>query len=350
MKPIRKVIATLILAGLLIASLGLSVFAEDVVKLSEQKVTKHLEMAEGMDVPAETFKFITTAVTKDAPTATIESISYGSTDDKGDLSDDGKYTLDKDAEITFGTFPHAGVYEYTVTEKAEGAEGITYDSKKYTLKVYVANNAEGDLSIRDITAEANGEKQDSLSFTNTYRKNGSLEITKTTVGELADKTKDFAFTITFTRSGTESDATTSYTGKNGNESVTCKIGVATTFYLHNGESLVFNNLPVGTRYVVTEKGVEDGYVPSVSVIENGVQTVANNTAADTEELSTSAANSGNLVGENENKVEFTNTYNDVPVTGLVLNNLPFLLLVILPALALILPAMVRSRMKKHGKH
>lgn len=346
----KKVIATLTLAGLLTASFGLSVFAEDVVKLNEPKVTKHLEMAEGLEVPSETFNFTATAVTIDAPTATIGSISYGSTDDKGALSDEGKYILDKEAEITFGTFPHAGVYEYTVTEKAEGAEGITYDSKKYTLRVYVANNDAGNLDIRAITAEADGEKQDSLSFTNTYHKNGSLEITKTTVGDLADKTKDFAFTITFIKSGTESDEVISYTGKIGNEDVTCKIGEETTFYLHDGESLVFDNLPVGTRYVVTEKGVEDGYVPNVSVIENEVQMDSGNDAKDADALSTADSGSSNLVGEKANKVEFTNTYNDVPVTGLILNNLPFLLLVILPALALLLPAMVRFRMKKHGKH
>ena len=45
---------------------------------------------------------------------------------------------------------------------------------------------------------------------------------------------------------------------------------------------------------------------------------------------------------------FTNTYEDVPVTGLVLKNLPFLMLIVLPALALILPVAAKSRMKKRN--
>ena len=348
MKLMKKMIAALTLTGLLAASLGLSAFADDAVTLASHQVTKHLVMAEGLEVPAETFSFTATADTKDAPDVTIDSISYNSEDNKGTLSNDGVYTVDKSTDINFGTFPHAGVYEYTVTETADSVDGITYDSTSYTMVVYVANDITGDLTVQNITVEAGNGKQEDLSFTNTYRKKGSLTITKNTVGALADKTKDFAFTITFTKSGTESDDVPSYTGKIGSEEVTCKIGEETTFSLHDGESLVFADLPVGTRYVVTEAAAADGYTPSVSVIENGVQNATSNATSEENELSTADVNSSNLVGEKENKVEFTNTYVDVPVTGLVLKNLPFLMLIVLPALALILPVAAKSRMKKRN--
>ena len=351
MKLMKKMIAALTLTGLLAASLGLSAFADDaanVATLTEQQVTKHLVMAESLDVPDAEFSFAVTAVTADAPAVTIGSISYSSADDKGTLSTEGVYTVDKSADITFGTFPHAGTYEYTVTETPGSVDGITYDSTSYTMKVNVANNSTGDLDVQSITVEADNGKQDDLSFTNTYRKNGSLTITKKTEGALADKTKDFAFTITFTKSGTESGSVTSYTGKIGTEDVTCNIGEETTFNLHNGESLVFDDLPVGTRYVVTEVAAADGYTPSVSVIENGVQTVTNNTTAEANALSTANAGFSNLVGEKENSVVFTNTCGDAPATGLVLKNLPFLLLIVLPALALILPVAAKSRMKKRN--
>ena len=347
MKLMKKMIAALTLTGLLAASLGLSAFAEDAVTLASHQVTKHLVMAEGLDVPDAEFSFAATAVTADAPAVTIGSISYNSEDNKGMLSNDGVYTVDKSTDIKFDTFPHAGVYEYTVTETAGSVDGITYDSTSYTMVVYVANDITGDLTVQNITVEANNGKQEDLSFTNTYRKKGSLTITKNTVGALADKTKDFAFIITFTKSGTESDDVTSYTGKIGSEDVTCKIGDETTFSLHDGESLVFDDLPVGTRYVVTEEAAEDGYTPSVSVIENGVQGTTRN-ATDADALSTADNDFSNLVGEKENKVVFTNTYVDVPVTGLVLKNLPFLLLIVLPALALILPMAAKARMKKRN--
>ena len=348
MKQMKKVIAAVTLTGLMAAGLSMSAFAGDVAVLENQVVTKHFVMAEGLEVPDVTFSFTATAVTEGAPTASIENVFYSSTDGRGDLSNK-IYTLDKDGGITFGDFPHAGVYEYTVKETAGDVEGITYDTTNYTMKVYVANDENGQLKVKEITADAGDGKEDSLSFTNTYRKDGRLEITKNTVGELADKTKDFEFTITFSKSGTENDDAEFYTGKIGNEDVECAIGKDTTFYLHDGESLVFEDLPVGTRYLVTEAGVEDGYVPSVSVIENS-ETTVDKTGTDAAELSTNNDGSKNLVGENENSVTFTNTYNDVPVTGILLKKLPFLMLIVLPGLALILPELAKFRMKKRGSH
>ena len=87
----------------------------------------------------------------------------------------------------------------------------------------------------------------------------------------------------------------------------------------------------------------------MSVIENGEQTVTSNTTTEANALSTANNGSSNLVGENENSVTYTNTYGDVPVTGLVLKNLPFLLLIVLPVLALTLPIAAKSCMKKR-KH
>ena len=349
MKLMKKIIAAMTLTGLLTMGLGVAVFADDAATASiDPTVTKHLVMAEGLDVPDETFNFTATAVTEDAPEITINNISYNKDDDKGFLSTEGIYVLTRDAGITFGTFPHAGIYEYTVTEEPGNADGITYDATSYTLKVYVANDDNGQLGVQSVIAEVDSDKQDSLSFTNTYSKKAGFTITKKVDGDLADKTKDFTFNITFTKSGTEADDVTYYTGKIGDEDVVCKIGQKTQFMLHDGESLVFDELPVGTRYVVTEEGAADGYIPAVSVIENGIQTVSDNTTADANSLSTSYAGFSNLVGENENKVVFTNTYNNVPITGLIMKNLDYLLLIGLPLLILILPLAVKICRKKHG--
>lgn len=351
MKWMKKTLAALTMTGLMVAGLGLTVFAdENAHVLNPYEVTKHFIMAEGLDVPTETFSFTATAVTGDAPEVTIEDISYSATDNKGTLSDEGIYTLNQNAKIAFGYFPHAGVYEYTVTENSGNTEGITYDLTEYTMRVYVANDENSQLNIQNITAEAADGKQDSLSFTNTYRKTGNLTITKKTVGALADKTRDFTFTITFIKSGTESDDVTSYRGKIGETEADYSIGRETSFQLHDGESLVFDELPVGTRYIVTEAAAEDGYVPSVSVVENEVQTVNGKSGADPDELSTANAGSSNLVGEKENSVIFTNTYPEVPVTGVIVKHLPFLLLIMLPALTLLLPLVIRTRRKLRRKH
>lgn len=334
-------------AALMAVAMAMPAYADDAVPTitaDSPQVTKHFVMAEGLAIPSETFSFTATAVTADAPDATIANVSYSSTDNYGDLTTENYYSIDKNAAITFGEFPHAGLYEYTVTETAGSTTGVTYDDANYNLRVYVVNKDGGDLEVQTITAAKNDEKEDEIGFTNTYRKNASLTITKNTVGSMADKTKAFTFTITFTKSGTEDASVTSYTGKIGEEDIVCEIGKETSFNLHGGESLVFDSLPAGTRYTVTEVGAEDGYKPSVKVVENGVQQ-SERTATDADSLSTADTNETNLIGENENKVEFTNTYDDIPVTGLVLNNLPAVMLIAVSAAALVLLTLCKRRRK-----
>ena len=334
--------------ALMAVAMAMPAYAEDadnVATLADTtpQVTKHFVMAEGLAVPAETFSFTATAVTSDAPAATIAEVDYNTEYSLGEATE-GKYTLDTYADITFGTFPHAGMYEYTVKETAGNDNAITYDTAEYKLRVYVVNEDDGSLKVQTVTAEKDNEKQSEIGFTNTYRKNASLTISKSTVGSMSDKTKDFAFTITFTKSGTEDASVTSYTGKIGTEDVVCNVGTATTFYLHDGESLVFDELPVGTRYVVTEAAAADGYKPSVSVVENGVQN-ATLTANDADALSSASSGLTNLVGENENSATFTNTYDDIPVTGLLLNNLPAVMLIAISAVALVLLTLCKRRRK-----
>ena len=337
----KKKIVSLGLVCLMTAGMQTAVFADDAVATVE-KVTKHFEMAEGIAAPDVTFSFTAVAVTEGAPEATIGTLTYTNTD-QGTL-ENGLSTINKTADITFGTFPHAGLYEYTVQETAGTENGVTYDTAVYDLNVYVINKENGELEVQSITAEKDGVKQDELSFTNTYRKNSSLTISKTTAGAQADKTKDFNFTIKFEKSATEADDVTSYTGKIGTETVICNVGEETSFQLHDGESLVFENLPAGTHYVVKEEGVKDGYTPSIKVVENGVKT-KDETVSEQEGIA-SAENATTLVGEKDNSVAFTNTYADVPVTGILLQNWPFVLLIVLGAVAVVLSKAVRVAGRK----
>lgn len=343
----KKRIGIVLMATVMMLGMQTFAYADDAVPTVptvKASVTKNLEMAEGITVPDTTISFKIEPKTTDAPDAAIASVTYSSADAKGDLNE-GKYTISKDAEISFGEFSHAGVYEYAVTEESGTVEGMTYSSESYNLRVYVVNQSDGKLDIQSITAEKDGGKQEKILFTNTYVKNSSLSISKSTVGDLADKTKDFEFKITFIKSATESENVTSYTGKIGEASVECSIGQEQTFSLHDGESLVFENLPAGTRYVVTEVGATDGYTPTVNVVENGEKTVNNKSAADNQSLSTAKDNESNLVGEGTNIVAYKNTYEDTPVTGVVLENLPYILLAGMALLAIVILSVLRSGKK-----
>ena len=271
-----------------------------------------------------------------SPEATIENITFSETDKETPV--DGIKTVSKNSNISFGTFPHAGEYVYTVTETKESATGVEYSEDTYTLRVYVKNGDSG-LEIRNMTAEKRTStgitrnKVSEMKFTNTYRKTTSLEITKKTEGELADKTKKFDFTITIIPSQTEKNPS-SYTGKIGEKRVTVYRDTPNTFQLHDGETLKFDSLPAGTRYVVTETGANDGYTPSVTVIENGTETVKKKADSEAEGISSVNEQETNLVGENENKVTFTNTYKNIPLTGIFMNNLPFVIVIGIAVLAL----------------
>ena len=346
MKKTTKMKMVLIgLTCLMTAGIQMDVFADDEVP-TVKKVCKHFVMAEGIAAPAVTFSFTAEKVTDDAPEATIGDLVYVNTDTA--TVENGLSSFDKEAEIMFGTFPHAGLYEYKVTETAGTGDGITYDTAEYDLNVYVVNYEGGDLKVKSITAEKDGDKQEELSFTNTYRKNSRLTISKKTEGEYADKTKDFDFTIEFKKAATELDNVYTYTGKIGDETVDCKVDEEATFKLHDGESLVFDKLPAGTRYVVKEVAAEDGYTPSIKIVENGVETPGE-TVSESEGIS-SAATGTNLVGENKNEVVFTNTYEDIPLTGIILNNWPFIILIILAIGALLLSKGIKAVNKNDKKN
>lgn len=270
----KKRLGALLLAGTMLAGMSTTVFAK-VPTVGNQEgtetipatatITKDFEMAEGLDVPSVTFQFevVKAEGNTDGPDATIQPVTYSGKDEKG-TAENGKYVISKDAAITFGTFPHAGEYVYTVSEKKESAEGVTYSAETYTLRVQVANGVNNGLYVKSITAEkgtntgSEANKVAKILFTNTYRKNTSLMIEKKTTGELADKTKQFNFTITFEKSATEDvldDFSGTITRKDGTttENVVCKNGTA-TFTLADGDRLVFENLPAGTKYKVTEEG------------------------------------------------------------------------------------------------
>lgn len=334
----KKGLCTLLLTGALLVSTNTAVFATDVPVVGDGtedggatvSVIKNFDFAEGIKTPAVTFKFTANKVTNDAPNATINAISY-SADEQGTLSA-GKYTLTKNSQINFEAFPHAGEYVYNVKETKENIEGVKYDEKEYKLRVYVANKTNNaGLYVKTITAEQNGEKKKQVLFTNTYVKDGgsadnkdALVIEKQTTGTYADQSKQFEFKLILKKAATTKDDEA--TGKIGGQVIKFKYDQEQTFKLGHNDKLIFEDLPAGTRYLVTEVGVADKYVPTVTVVENGIQ---NPSKKGTDANDLTSADKDNLVGEHENKVTFVNEFsdNDLPITGIIENNMPIILLI-----------------------
>ena len=92
----------------------------------------------------------------------------------------------------------------------------------------------------------------------------------------------------------------------------------------------YTGLPVGTKITVTEAGVAN-YKGSVSVVINGGTATTFAAAKYHADLE---AVKGDKLGQQKNTVDVTNTYNYVPTTGIIMNTLPYVLMVALCAVAL----------------
>lgn len=340
-------------------------------------INKVLNIAEGITTPEATFTFTFTPKTgtssNGAPYETIDS-SNGQITDKNvsysgtDVLATGQTNIKKDTGDIFRevNYTHAGEYVYTVAEKqnvgwraiqknGSPIDFMTYDNRSYEMHVIVKNKTTGGTYIssvyfKQVSPSVNGKVKPSESgttykydlFTNIYRKNAgkitdpnepnpnkpnvskvdpnakSLVIKKVVSGATADKSKDFTFKLTFTKASTETSQ--SITGKIGETSKTFVYGQETTITLRHDHSLVFDTIPAGTRYKLVETGSQ-GYTASAAYKENG----ASKNQAGT--VSTNFTQDSILIGEKPNDNTITNSLPDVTPTGLLIDNLPFILMI-----------------------
>ena len=340
-------------------------------------INKVLNIAEGITTPEATFTFTFTPKTgtssNGASYETIDS-SNGQITDKNvsysgtDVLATGQTNIKKDTGDIFRevNYTHAGEYVYTVAEKqnvgwkviqknGSPIDFMTYDNRNYEMHVIVKNKTTGGTYIssvyfKQVSPSVNGKVKPSESgttykydlFTNIYRKNAgkitdpnepnpnkpnvskvdpnakSLVIKKVVSGATADKSKDFTFKLTFTKASTETSQ--SITGKIGETSKTFVYGQETTITLRHDQSLVFDTIPAGTRYKLVETGSQ-GYTASAAYKENG----ASKNQAGT--VSTNFTQDSILIGEKPNDNTITNSLPDVTPTGLLIDNLPFILMI-----------------------
>lgn len=281
-----------------------------------------------------------------------------------------KETTTKRAKVDFPAYTEAGKYEYTVTENETATLAVTngehekmiMSKAEYTMDVYVEDtnsgcqianiivnktkddkggNATGKVDISN--TETNGFK-----FTNTYvqeagtgdipstpgddyTKYGSLNVSKKINANGADSasaTDSFSFKATF-NFPTGTDASTLGGVKANGKAITLTDG-ACDFTLKNGETEKFTGLPVGTTMTVTESATPN-YKGSADVTINGV----NEDSIVASKYDAPITVSDKKLGQKKNAVDVTNTYNNVPLTGIIMNNLPYIAMIVIGAAALV---------------
>ena len=364
-KMFKKVLAV-VAAGAMTMGMAMPTFAADPGKTSEAWITKtyntEVGKAEKFSFTAEQVKTGTGIITKDAA-VTMPEISFTDTE---------KGTNSKRGQITFPTYPEAGKYEYTVKETQTADPAVVNDDHEkmimsgaeYTMDVYVTDGATGpeisniivNKKKNDVGQTATGKVDigntdtNDFNFTNTYVQeagtgenpknpdptypdNGSLKVSKAVInanGTSVTSTEQFTFTATFAfPKGT--DASTLGGIKDANGTPVTLDGGTYTFKLKANENMKFTGVPVGTTIIVKESAAKN-YKGSAVITIDGTQLTPVSASGYNAELT--VVNNEKL-GQKQNTVDVTNTYNDVPVAGIIMNTLPYVLMIALCGVALI---------------
>lgn len=374
-KTLSKKMLAIVVAGAMTMGLAMptSVFAtggDTAPKKAEAYISKTFNTEVGKN---EKFSFKATPVSGNTENVTIPDISF---------SDTETGTTTKRAKVLFPTsWKDAGKYEYTVTETGaapaiadEAHQKMIMSQAEYTMDVYVSNVGNGYEISNIIVNKTKDDKgtaatgkvdisdtdNNGFKFTNTYvqeagtgtdptnpdttyNKDGSLNVTKAVVanGGTLDADKEFDFTATFNfPTGTDANTLGGVKNAEGNK-ITINEDGTYTFKLKANKNMKFTGVPVGTKISVVESATPN-YKGSAESVFNGVSQTKVEASKYDEAITVK-----NTLGQKQNKVDVTNTYNYVPTTGIIMNTLPYVLMIALCGAALMaFVAFKRRRLQK----
>lgn len=246
-------------------------------------------------------------------------------------------------------------YIYSFAENVSKANVRGYD-----LTRTLVDGVKGTTGSVTMNKENNNQ---SITFSNFYKKNTTdVTITKQVTGLLGDTNKEFAFNVSITQNGADC---TGVTAKKGDQTVSL-----TNFTLKHNETVTLENVPIGATITVTE--VTPGAHYKVSATgQNGEKdgssdvaftyvAVANTAAAsDADEADlmllsmegdTAVAADGDPVAYDtgievkNNQITVTNRCDLMPDTGVLLDTLPYIVI-----LAVVAGGVALLMLRKHRK-
>lgn len=301
-------------------------------------------------------------------------ISYDRSEANHGIADQALTAVDfSRGSWTSGCYDENGPYvsvSYVFDEVVEANTDYTYsfaeDVSKASVNGYdltrtLVNGAEGTTGSVTMNKE-NSNK--SITFSNFYKKNTTdVTITKQVTGLLGDTNKEFAFSVSITQNGT---ACTGVTAKKGDQMVSL-----TDFTLKHNETVTLENVPIGATIKVTEDTPGEHYTVSATGQndkQNGSGKVAftyvavantatasdadeadlmllsmdEDTAVDTDAVALADATDKTVPN---NAITVTNHCGLLPDTGVLLDTLPYIVILAVVAGGVAL-LMLRKRRKE----
>jgi len=130
--------------------------------------------------------------------------------------------------------------------------------------------------------------------------------------------------------------------------ITVTAGEVFTFSLKHNQYLVFVNTTVGAYYEITEFK-SPAYNPAADVISSAARIVTKSGGTNTDLTLSHLDNNDKplFVGEAANSVDFVNSRAEIQITGLNLNDLPFIVLIALGLGGLVIFILAKSRKNKN---
>lgn len=213
-------------------------------------------------------------------------------------------------------FPSVGIYTYTIQPQEGTTAGVAYYTEDIRLVITVIEAADGQRRIAAIHTESGqpGDTEKSNDIEYTYSA-GSLDVKKVVTGNLGDRDKEFNVTVTFTApAGKEMKSVISYTDGTAKTIETSawteKDGskqAEVTIALKHDETVTFTNIPYDVTYTVTEADYTSEGYDEEDIVYSDDANKKIDSATDT--------------------VTITNNKGTTVDTGVVLDSLPYILLI-----------------------
>ncbi len=270
----------------------------------------------------------------------------------------------------------AGVYKYTVKitnksiTKNHYEDELITDSTTYTLEFYVSQNTTTKaLEVKSLVIHNGSTKTDQLRFTNEYIADAivkpkpdpdpsnppqepdpddpttyGLSIEKKVDGANADNNTEFNFTMKIVKPDLTGASETTYdyyivnaSGKVGTTKQTASYGTDKVVKLKAGEKILVKNCYAGSKLDLKETGTAN-WTASYAATLNGTAQSNTNAAMGADLAITTAK-----LGQKTNEVTYTNTYFENAATGIIVNNLPFAMMIAIVAAAFVAIVVVNSK-------